>query len=84
MSTGKILSLQILTMSIYSTFLFFYMFYVGIFLSLMCKLFPFFLLNDELIEMTKYNAIDNGTCTRGKDIDECSYDIFSINCVKCC
>lgn len=42
----------------------FSMFYVGIFLSLMCKLFPFFLLNDELIEMTIYNAIDKGTFTR--------------------
>lgn len=53
--------------------------------SLLCaNYFLFFSLNDELIEMTKYNAIDNGTCTRGKDIDECSYDIFSINCVKCC
>lgn len=54
--------------------------------SLLCaNYFLFFcLLNDELIEMTKYNAIDNGTCTRQKGIDECSYDIFSINCVICC
>lgn len=52
--------------------------------SLLCANYFLFLLNDELIEITKYKAIDNGTCTRGKDIDECSYDIFSINCVKCC
>lgn len=50
--------------------------------SLLCANYFLFLLNDELIEITKYKAIDNGTCTRGKDIDECLYDIFSINCVK--
>lgn len=60
------------------------MFYVGIFFFFMCKLFFFFLFNDELIEMMKYNVIDNGICIRGKDIDECLYDIFLINCVKCC
>lgn len=56
------------------------MFYVGIFIFFMCKLFFFFcLFNDELIEVMKYNVIDNGICIRGKDIDECL-----INCVKCC
>lgn len=46
--------------------------------------FFFCLFNDELIEMMKYNVIDNGICIREKDIDECLYDIFLINCVICC
>lgn len=42
----------------------------------------FFLFN-ELIEMTIYNVIHKGACTRKKHIVKWSYDIFLINCVKC-
>lgn len=41
-----------------------------------------FLFN-ELIEMTIYNVIHKGACTRKKHIVKWSYDIFLINCVKC-